>query len=102
MRRLLITLAPLALLIACGPGEIGQACQGGAADNDCVDGALCTLERSEEAAPPEEPNNESFVCRQLCDDNADCTEEGFLCQRAEGTMFSTCQPDPDATPPAME
>ena len=66
MRRLLITLAPLFLLIACGPGAVGEACQGGAAENDCVEGAVCTLEPSEEAAPPDEPNNESFVCRQIC------------------------------------
>ena len=98
MRRLLITLAPLVLLIACGPGEVGEACQGGAAQNDCVDGALCTLERSTEVAPPDQPNNERFTCRQLCDSNSEC-EAGYLCRRAEGTMFDTCQPDPDAEPP---
>lgn len=100
MRRLLITIVPVLFLIACGPGAIGEACQGGAAENDCDEGALCTLEPSEEASPPDTPNNESFVCRQICDNNADCTEEGFTCQRANGTMQSSCQPDPNAEPPS--
>ena len=102
MRRLLLTLFLSTLLSGCGLGEVGQPCQGGAAENDCVPEAICTLERSEEVAPPARPNNESFTCRALCDTNAACTEPGFLCLRAEGTMYNSCQPDPNAPPPSME
>lgn len=101
MRALLITLTTLLLLVACGPGELGQDCQGGPAENDCVDGALCTAEPADEHEVPESPTTR-HVCRAICDNNADCTEEGFVCLRAEGTMLSACQPDPTAPPPAED
>lgn len=91
MRRLLIALFALTLLAACGPKEIGSDCQGGSAENDCVEGALCTHDISEDPNPPDPPNAERFTCRAVCEIEADC-EAGFACRRAEGTMFSTCQP----------
>lgn len=94
MRRLLITLGALTLLIACGPKDVGSECLGGAAENDCVEGAVCTLARSETPAPPDEPNNERFYCRTTCDTVANC-ESGFECLQAAGTMHRTCQPDDD-------
>lgn len=92
MRRLIIALAAL-FLLACGPGEIGDECVGGSAMNDCVDGAFCTQMPAEDFVPPDNPNNLKYFCRAICDSNAQC-EEGFVCLRAEGSMVSTCQPDP--------
>jgi hypothetical protein len=102
MRRLLITFAALALLAACGPGEVGQPCQaeGMGLEEDCVDGAICTLERSETTEPPESPNGESYVCREICEIQADCPE-GLECRRVVGSMLSSCQPDDDATTDPM-
>ena len=101
MRRVLIMFATLTTLAACGPGEVGQECHGAAVEDDCVDGALCTLVRQEEAAIPDDPNNDRSVCRAICDLNADC-EPGFLCRRVADGPRSTCQPDPDAAPAPME
>ena len=100
MRRLLIALGAL-FLLACGPGEIGDECQGGSAMNDCVDDALCTQMPAEDLEPPENPNNLQFFCRAICDSNIPC-EAGFTCQRAEGTMLSTCQPDAEMMMDPME
>ncbi len=101
MRRLMITLGALLLLAACdGDGNVGDECQGGAAENDCVEGTICTIARSSSATPPSDPNNERFYCRTICDVEADC-EPGFECRQAAGTMYRSCQPaesssDPDA------
>jgi len=100
MRRLLITFAALALLAACGPGELGQPCQAGALEEDCVDGTICTLERSEETEPLDDPNGETYVCRQICEVESDC-EEGMECRGVVGSMLSSCQPDDDAPPDSM-
>lgn len=91
MRRLLIALGAL-FLLACGPGEVGDECQGGSGMNDCVDGALCTQMPAEDLEPPSTPNNLQYFCRTTCDSDLTC-EAGFNCLRAEGTMFSTCQPN---------
>ncbi|HJL19764.1 MAG TPA: hypothetical protein RMH99_29140 [Sandaracinaceae bacterium LLY-WYZ-13_1] len=99
MRRLLITMAALVTLAACGPGEIGQECQGAAIEEDCVDGAICTPTRSETAEPLDDPNSEIYVCRQICEVQADCTEPGMECRRVVGSMVSSCQPDDDASDP---
>ena len=96
MRRLLITFGALTLLVACGPKDVGSECQGGASENDCVEGALCTLARSETPSPPDNPNNERFYCRTICEIDANC-EAGFECRQAAGTMTRTCQPDDDPT-----
>ncbi len=94
MRRLVITLGALFVLVACGPGEIGDECQGGAATNDCVDGAFCTQMPDESLEPVDRPNSGIYVCRAVCDSNSQC-EDGFVCLRAEGSMVSTCQPTAD-------
>lgn len=101
MRRVLFFGAALAFLSACGPGGVGQQCVGGASTNDCVDGAVCTLEPSMFGEPPPLPNNEVFFCRTICDTNDECADdgEGFTCQRANGTMFSSCQPPRDTEEP---
>ena len=101
MRRLLFIGAAIALLSACGPGNVGQRCVGAAATNDCVDGAICTLEPAEHTEPPPVPNNERFFCRTICDTNAQCADdgEGYTCQRANGTMFSSCQPPRESAAP---
>lgn len=91
MRRLLIALGAL-LLLACGPGEIGDECEGASAMNDCVDGAFCTQQPAEDLEPPDNPNNLRYFCRAVCDSEAACGD-GFNCLRAEGSMLSTCQPD---------
>ena len=102
MRRLSMIVGALGLLlVACGPGEVGQNCAGGPARNDCVDGAICTPENSETTEPPGAPNENNFFRRTICEIQADC-EEGFRCQRVEGVMESSCQPDPDYVPPSME
>ena len=99
MRRLLIILGALSLLAACGEKDVGADCSGGAAMNDCVDGAVCTAERSATTAPPESPNGDRFVCRTICDIDANCSD-GFDCRVASGTMYRTCQPTDDALPGA--
>lgn len=106
MRRLIISRLGMVLgaalaLAACGPGEIGQDCHDGVAENDCVDGAICTADATMSVDPPEDPNADKWVCRQLCEIQANCPE-GFLCRRAEGTMLSSCQPDPDYVAPPTE
>lgn len=99
MRRLSMIVVALGLFaVACGPGEVGQNCAGGPAENDCVDGAICTPERSTTAEPPGAPNENNFFCRAVCEIQADC-DEGFLCRRVEGSMAMSCQPDPDYVPP---
>ena len=95
MRRLLLILGVLGLLAACdGDKSVGTECFGGTADSDCVEGAFCTLARSESVAPPDDPNNERFYCRAICDTNSDCSD-GFECRQATGSMIRTCQPDSD-------
>ena len=92
MRRLLITLGAIFMLAACtSTGEVGSECQGGAAENDCVEGAVCTLARAESTMIPDEPNNERYFCRSVCDGDESCPT-GFECRRAAGTMARTCQP----------
>ena len=91
MRRLLVSLATL-VLVACGPGEIGENCSSGSATDDCVDGAVCSRLPAATPEPGDEPNDDEYVCRAICDMNADCPA-GETCQRAEGTMLSSCQPD---------
>lgn len=93
MRRLMITLFAVLLLAACeGNGSVGDECQGGAAENDCVEGAICTVARSASVEPPAEPNaGERFYCRTICDLDVDC-EAGFECRQAAGTMYRSCQP----------
>ena len=98
MRRLLSTFAALALLTACGPGEVGDACQGGALEGVCVDGAICAPERSTSVEPPEEPNDERYTCRAICEVEADCPE-GETCRRVVGSMLSACQPVDAASDP---
>jgi len=100
MRRLLLILGVLGLLAACdGEKGVGDECVGGTASNDCVEGAFCTLARSESVPPPEDPNNERYVCRTICDTNGDCAD-GLECRRATGSMTRTCQPDDDSVPAA--
>jgi len=91
MQRLLISLGALCL-VACTSGAVGSRCHGGAATNDCAEGAICTLERSEFVEPPTNPSNEQFFCRTICDVEANC-EIGFSCRQAAGTMYRSCQPD---------
>lgn len=91
MRRLLITLFSLILLSACGEHAVGAECQGGAAENDCVAGAVCTPARSATPTPPEGPNADRFYCRQVCDIDPNCPD-GFTCLQAAGTMARSCQP----------
>ncbi|MBX3271535.1 MAG: hypothetical protein KF729_14815 [Sandaracinaceae bacterium] len=93
MRRLMLTLGAVVLLAACGPGEVGDRCEGGPAQNDCVDGAVCTPDRTVSVEPPEDPNDDLYFCRALCDLEANCPE-GFECRQAAGTMFRSCQPAP--------
>ncbi len=98
MRRLLITFGAVLMLAACtSPHDVGSQCHGGAVENDCVDGSFCTLARAESAAIPDNPNNEQFFCRALCDGDANCPT-GFECRRASGTMQRTCQPSTATAP----
>lgn len=94
MRRLLTSFAALALLNACGPGEVGEACQGTALEEVCVEGAICTPGRSEQPEPLDDPNSEPYACRTICEVEADC-EGGMECRRVAGSMLSSCQPSDD-------
>ena len=98
MRRLLTISAALALLVACGPGDVGQSCQAGALEEDCVEGAICTPDRDDRTPPPEDPNDYSYTCRAICEVNADC-EAGFTCLGVEGSMRSSCQPTDEEPAP---
>ena len=91
MRRLLISLSALTLFVACGAHEVGAECQGGAADNDCVESAVCTPAPSVTPEPPEGPNGDKLYCRAICDIDEVCPV-GFECRQAAGTMARTCQP----------
>ena len=91
MRRLLITLFSLTLFAACGEHAIGAECQGSAADDDCVAGAVCTPARSTTPEPAEAPNADKFYCRLTCDIDPNCPD-GFACRQAAGTMARSCQP----------
>jgi hypothetical protein len=92
MRRLWILPLALAMLAGCSSGEIGTPCSGLASDEElCVEGAICTPDRTGGVEAPDPPN-EAHTCRQLCDTEAECEEEGFECRRVHGSMLSACQP----------
>jgi len=95
MRRLLIILGAAALLGACGGrSQIGASCRGAAVENACVDGAICARERSTTEAPPNAPNGYTYVCRALCENEADCTDPNLHCRAVtDAPMQSACQPD---------
>jgi hypothetical protein len=99
MRWVWIMLGAAALLGAgCGPKGIGGACAGGPTEQGvCVEGAVCTPDRSSTDGPPEDPNAEPGYCRQICDDPGDCTERGFECRGISGAMLSACQPIVDGS-----
>lgn len=96
MRRLLTITAMAWALAACDPGGVGDPCQAGALEEDCVEGAICTPEADDRTAPPADPNDFSYVCRTICEVQADC-EPGFSCLRVEGSMLSSCQPTGEET-----
>jgi hypothetical protein len=97
MRRILFLVLALAAISGCSDGSIGSSCSSAAVENACVEGAVCAPDRSESAEPPEDPNADTFHCREVCEIEADCTQEGFECRRVSGSMVSACQPDDDST-----
>jgi hypothetical protein len=98
MRRLWISLSALGMLAACNSGDVGSRCSGTPTEDVCNEGAVCAADRSATAAPPEDPNDEDFFCRQLCDTNAEC-EPGFECRGVAGApMIQACHPEDDGDP----
>ena len=93
MRRFLSVLGFSLFVVACGPGEVGDECRGAPVEDDCVDGALCTRERSESFEIPDTPNSERYFCRQECSSEAEC-DEGFECGEVAHTSSRqrSCQP----------
>ena len=94
MRRIFVMIAAAALglsAMACGPGEVGQNCAGAATEDNCVDGAICTPDRSDSTEPTSSPNGDTATCRTICESNLQCDGD-MTCRRVSGSMLSSCQP----------
>jgi hypothetical protein len=68
------------LLIACGRGDTGEACDTSGDTDECVDEAICTKESSG-----------ATTCRKRCVDDSQCamTEQ---CNGVSSTNIKSCQP----------
>jgi hypothetical protein len=82
---MLLWLTLLVTSVGCGPGELGQACNDPGSEADCVDGAICTNEGSNDSS-----------CREICKGQKDC-RKGYTCNGVSGSTTKSCQPDDDDT-----
>ena len=73
MKRILASLIPIAIILACGGGSsYGAACTG---DAECGSGNFC---------------NTQGVCTRFCVNPEDCGGDGFTCIEAPGATQPTC------------
>jgi hypothetical protein len=70
-------------VLACGEGEIGDACDEPGSTDECVDDAVCTNENSD--------SDDENVCRQLCEEQEDCPDD-LNCNGVSGSNLKSCQP----------
>ena len=89
---LLLVAFALAFAAGCGgAGNAGDACSRPNTEGECVDGAICVTDETPEGASSD-PVWESYTCRALCDEQADCAA-GEQCRGVSGApMISACQP----------
>lgn len=67
-------------LAACGGADIGEECDSSGSTDECVDGAVCTNEATQN------------TCRKLCDTQDDCPD-GTSCNGISNGNLKSCQPD---------
>ena len=80
-RTLAAAILASAVLVGCGgEADVGEECDTSGAEDECVEGAICTAE------------GEAAVCRDLCADQADCAS-GEACNGVSGSNIKSCQPD---------
>jgi hypothetical protein len=88
---LFASLVSVVALGACGRAGVGGACSRAGTTEDCVEGAICVTDQSSEGSPSD-PVWETYTCRAICDEQADCPR-GEECRGVTGAaMVRACQP----------
>jgi hypothetical protein len=82
----------LALAGCGGDGNVGESCTRPGSEESCVDGAICATDESTETGTSDDPVWETYTCRAICVDNADCPT-GQDCRGVTGAFATrACQP----------
>jgi hypothetical protein len=87
-----VCLLVLAFAVGCGgAGNVGEACETPGRADDCVDGAICVTNPSDEG-DPSDPVWDTYSCRIECDHQSDCPS-GEECRGVTGAPAArACQP----------
>jgi hypothetical protein len=64
---------------ACGGADVGEECEVGGSEDECVSGAVCTND------------SEGLRCREICVVKEDCPAD-FDCNGVTSTSIKSCQP----------
>lgn len=85
-------LMALMFAVGCGgAGNVGEACETPGRADDCVDGAICATNPSDEG-DPSVPVWDTYSCRLKCNHQSECSS-GEECRGVTGAAsVRACQP----------